>query len=66
MSIMSEGSIRTDLYEGNFTYRNIGDILPFFNDIIVKEVTGQNILDAIIWNEKFTSKISKILPSFRN
>ena len=47
ISIMSAGSIRTDLYEGNITYKNIVDILPFFNDIIVKEVTGQNILDAI-------------------
>ena len=47
ISIMSAGSIRSDLKIGNITYKNIIDILPYSNDIIVKEVKGQDILDAI-------------------
>ena len=47
ISLMSAGSIKEDLKMGNISYKNIIDILPFFNDIIVKEVLGQDILDAI-------------------
>ena len=36
ITIMSAGSVRTDLKKGNVTYQKILDILPFINPIIVK------------------------------
>ena len=62
ISIMSAGSIRTDLYEGNITYKNIVDILPFFNDIIVKNVSGQDILDAIEYGMRHLPQKSARFP----
>ena len=47
ISIINAGSIRTDLLKGNITFQNILDILPFSSDIIVKDVLGKDILDAL-------------------
>ncbi len=46
-SFVNGGAIRTNLLKGNITRNNILDILPFFNNLYVKEVTGQAILDAL-------------------
>ena len=62
MSIMSAGSIRTDLKKGNITYKNILDILPFSNNIIVKEVLGQDILDALEYGVRFLPEKSPKFP----
>ena len=32
---------------GNITYKNIINILPFYNEIIIKEIKGIDILDAL-------------------
>ena len=47
VTIMNAGSVRDDLYEGDITYQNIINIMPFSNDVIVKRITGQDILDAL-------------------
>ena len=47
ISIYNGGSVRTNLKKGNITKSQIIDVLPFFNNILVKQVTGQNILDAL-------------------
>ena len=47
ISMINAGSIRENLLKGNITYKNILDVLPFSASIIVKEVTGQTILDAL-------------------
>ena len=62
ISLMSAGSIKEDLKIGNISYKNIIDILPFFNDIIVKEVLGQDILDAIEYGVRFLPEQSPKFP----
>ena len=38
--------------KGNITYNNILNMLPFSANIVVKEVTGQDILDALEYGMK--------------
>ena len=47
ISIINAGSIKDDINEGDITIEEILNILPFSNDILVKEITGQVILDAL-------------------
>ena len=47
ISIIAAGSIRSDLMKGEITSKNILDILPFSDNIIVKEVLGKDVLDAL-------------------
>ncbi len=47
ISMINEGSIRADLFEGDITYQDVLDVLPFSADIIVKNVPGKTILDAL-------------------
>ena len=62
ISIMCAGSIRTDLMKGNITYKDILRILPFSSEIIVKEITGQDLLDALECGMRFLpGKSSKFL-----
>ena len=53
ISLISAGSIRTDLKKGNIIYKNIIDLLPFSDEIIVKEVLGQDILDALEYGMRY-------------
>ena len=62
IGMISGGSIRTDLNAGNITYKNIIDILPYFNDIIVKEISGQDILDAIEYGMRYLPQKSPRFP----
>ncbi len=41
------GGIRANLEKGSITYQDIIDLHPFGNDIILVEMTGQDILDAL-------------------
>jgi 2',3'-cyclic-nucleotide 2'-phosphodiesterase (5'-nucleotidase family) len=52
ISMINAGSIRTDLMRGNITFQNVLDILPFSADIIIKEVSGQDVLDALEYGMK--------------
>ena len=62
ITIMSAGSVRTDLKKGNVTYQKILDILPFINPIIVKEVSGQDILDALEYGVRLLPETSSRFP----
>ena len=62
ISIMCAGSIRADLMKGDITYKDILRILPFSSEIIVKEITGQDLLDALECGMRFLpGKSSKFL-----
>ena len=52
ISIMNSGNVRNNLYKGNITYKNILDVLPFFNEIVIKEIKGKDILDALEFGVK--------------
>ena len=56
--LINAGSFRTDIMTGDIIFRNILDILPFPADIIVKEVSGQDILDALEFGVKDLPKKS--------
>ena len=47
ISIIAAGSIRNNLMKGEITSKNILDILPFSSNIIIKEVSGKDVLDAL-------------------
>jgi 2',3'-cyclic-nucleotide 2'-phosphodiesterase (5'-nucleotidase family) len=51
-SIINCGSVRENIMRGNITYNNILNMLPFSANIVVKEVTGQDILDALEYGMK--------------
>ena len=52
ISIINAGNIRNNLFMGNITYKNIINILPFYNEIIIKEIKGSDILDALEFGTK--------------
>ena len=41
------GAIRNNIYHGNLTRVQIMEIVPFFNNLVVKRLPGQCILDAL-------------------
>ena len=47
IGLINAGSIRADLFNGEITYGEVLNVLPFSADIIVKEIPGKNILDAL-------------------
>ena len=47
VTIMNAGSVREDIYKGDITYQHVINTMPFSNDVLVKEITGQTILDAL-------------------
>ena len=47
VTIMNAGSVREDINEGNITYQEVINTMPFSNDVLVKEISGQDILDAL-------------------
>ena len=47
VTIMNAGSVRDDINEGDITYQDVINIMPFSNDVIVKKIKGQDILDAL-------------------
>ena len=47
IAFKNAGAIRTDLFKGDITYKDILDVLPFSNEIVVKTVLGKDILDAL-------------------
>ena len=47
VGIMNAGTVRNDINEGNITYQNVIDVMPYSNDILIKQITGQGILDAL-------------------
>ncbi|MBP5445664.1 MAG: 5'-nucleotidase C-terminal domain-containing protein, partial [Acholeplasmatales bacterium] len=47
VTIMNAGSVREDILEGDITYQEVINTMPFSNDVLVKVITGQDILDAL-------------------
>ena len=47
ITILNGGSIRNNMPKGNITRKDIIEIMPWFNNIVVKKIKGQNILDAL-------------------
>ena len=47
VTIMNAGTVTSNIEAGDITYQNIIDIMPYSNDVLIKEITGQNILDAL-------------------
>ena len=47
ISILNGGSVRNNMYKGNLTRGQIIEILPWFNNIVQKRISGQCILDAL-------------------
>ena len=47
VTIMNAGSVRSDIEQGNITYQQIINTMPFSNDVLVKKIPGQAILDAL-------------------
>ena len=46
-ALLTSGSVRNNLEAGDVTYNSILNILPYSNDVVTAEVTGQMILDAL-------------------
>jgi hypothetical protein len=47
ISYINGGSIRDSLLKGDISRRDILNVMPFFNSLFVKEITGQTFLDAL-------------------
>ena len=47
ISILNNGAVRSNLNEGNILYKDIINSLPFSNDVIIKEIPGKVILEAL-------------------
>ena len=47
VALLTAGSVRNNLEAGDVTYNSILNILPYSNDVVTAEVTGQMILDAL-------------------
>ncbi len=47
VAIYNGGGIRSNLPQGAVTYNDVFKVLPFINGCVVKEVTGQQLLDAL-------------------
>lgn len=45
--VINAGSIRNDLKKGKVTYKDVLDVFPFNNSVIILEVDGQHILDML-------------------
>ena len=60
--MINAGTIRTDLFKGNITYKNLLDVLPFSTDIVIKKVLGEDILDALEYGMRFLPEKSSIFP----
>ena len=47
VSIMNAGTVLIDINPGNITYQDVINTMPFSNDVLVKSIKGQNILEAL-------------------
>ena len=62
VTIMNAGSVRTDINQGNITYQNVINTMPFSNDVLVKEVTGQAILEALDFGVRTLPGVTSRFP----
>ena len=57
-AIINGGSVRNNLKKGNITKGCIIEALPWFNNIVIKELPGQVILDALEYGVRNYPKIN--------
>ena len=62
IALINAGSVRANLKEGNITYQNVLDLMPYSNDINVIKIKGQDILDALEWGVKDLPVLSAKFP----
>ena len=60
--IINAGTVRKSLGQGNITFQELIDIMPFSNDIQVIKVSGQDILDALEFGVKELPGITSRFP----
>ena len=46
-SIVNGGGLRNNMKKGNITRADVIEAMPWFNNVVVKKLTGQTILDAL-------------------
>ena len=46
-AFVNSGNIRTEIFAGDITWNDIYSVLPYFNELTVVEVTGQQIADLL-------------------
>ena len=52
IALVNGGSIRTSIEKGDITNEEIIGVHPFGNSLVVLEVTGQQVLDALEWGSR--------------
>ena len=61
-ALIGAGSVRTNLQAGEVTYQDVVDILPYCNEVIMTEVSGQMLLDALEFGVSFLPDSSGAFP----
>ena len=61
-ALLGAGSVRTNLMAGEVTYKDTVDILPYCNEIILTEVSGQMLLDALEFGVSFLPNQAAAFP----
>lgn len=46
-AILNNGGLRVPIYKGDITRRNIYELMPFDNEIVIVEITGEKMIDLI-------------------
>ncbi len=54
IAFVNGGGIRADIEEGDVTFGDIVAVHPYGNELVLAEVTGQQILDALEWGSRGT------------
>ncbi|MCR5047903.1 MAG: bifunctional metallophosphatase/5'-nucleotidase [Saccharofermentans sp.] len=52
IALLTGGSVRTDVEAGDVTYGDLMNVFPFGDDLMIVEMTGQQILDALEWGAR--------------
>ena len=61
LSLVIAGTVRNEIRQGNITYRDILNILPYSNDLLRRKLKGQDILDALEWGARILPEGSSSL-----
>ena len=62
IALLNGGAIRVSIPKGDITYGNIIAVNPFGNELCVREMTGQQILDALEWGARTVPSESGAFP----
>jgi 2',3'-cyclic-nucleotide 2'-phosphodiesterase (5'-nucleotidase family) len=61
-SIINAGNVRNNLMQGDITYNDILDVLPFADKIVIKEIKGIDLLDALEFGVRSLPNRSQRFP----